>query len=102
VTDYDSATRPSRAAWRDRADFRRWTERENANKERRDEIREEYRAQLGTECAHGARRRVIGEQGGEWWAGLACPEGKPNCGIKFLAPSQVYQEWKDSQPEPGS
>lgn len=90
--DYE---RPSRAAWKGRAGMQDWLARQETARERREQLRKEYREQLTADCAHGPRQRVIGQSGGQFWAGLECPAGNANCGVKFLEPAQVYQEWRD-------
>jgi hypothetical protein len=99
MSDFDPASRPSRAAWKDRYGMQDYLARQESARERRARLLENYRESLAAECGHGPRRRVIGQSGTDWWAGLACPLDIPNCGVNLVSPEQVYREWKDSQPE---
>jgi hypothetical protein len=60
--------------------------------------RREYRKILKADCPHGPRVRITASSAGSWAAGLKCPAGSPNCGIKWLSAAQVYQEWA-AQPD---
>ena len=65
----------------------------------------EYQEALKADCVHGPRMRFTAQSGGSWAAGLKCPAGSPNCGIKWLSAAQVYQEWaaqSDLSPDGGA
>lgn len=97
--DYDPALTPSRAAWRDRADFRSYLNREAEARERREQARQEYRDTLREDCAHGPRVRTVQHSGGRPWGALACPMAVASCGLKLLSDEQVFLEWKNGQPD---
>jgi hypothetical protein len=99
MTDYDPASRPSRAAWKNRYGMQDHAARQVSDLERREKILQDYRDQLGADCGHGLRKRVVGQSGdGHYWGGLACPVDNPGCGIKFVSGAQIFQEWKAGQP----
>jgi hypothetical protein len=93
VSEYDPAQQPSRAWWKRGLAFEDYKEAERLRLER---LRQEYQETLKAECVHGPRVKTIGLNGGDWWAGLRCPEGSPLCGVKYLGPEAVYRGWGDS------
>jgi hypothetical protein len=93
LSDYDPASRPSRAAWKDR--YGAYLDQQRARREQADQIRRDYREILGADCVHGSRKRVIGQSGDRFWAGLECPKSDARCGVNFLSPEHVYHQWRD-------
>jgi hypothetical protein len=97
--DYDPAQRPSRGAWRDRYGAEDYLTRDAERRERQQQIIQQYRERSRAGCSHGRTRR-IGNNGRALWAGLECKAGK--CGMIYLSAVEIFQQWRDSQPEAGS
>jgi hypothetical protein len=88
LSDFDPAFTPSRGAWRDWSGD--YLERQQAVRERREQIARDYREQA-QECQHG-RKRVTFGQGATLQAGLECKAGV--CQFAPVPAGQVFSEWK--------